>query len=408
MEIDDDSTVHRLEASGPQTGGLVVKKKDSGAVTFKVPKPSLLGLDRLAAQKRKERDDAKRLISFKESEYDDVAASPGSDSAIRTPDVSSVHKLNRQYRELRVETPSHSGGVSEKARDRLAERSEKDKRGVYISSKDKKRGRDDDRDRNRRERERDRDRRDRDRDRRNRDRDSGYRDSRDRDRDSSRRSDRRGRPDSERSLHTPRFKDEPRTPSSGKILDSWDDDDDKAPVKKSQWDFPTPKDGSDSKRSDWSTRSSSSSIYRSKNKSNIEDDTPRPTPAHKYNAWANDRKRSGATPQTGIVFYKIHNSFPFVEILINSRLTQVAPIRSNLGRMRRSVTCGKRNNAAWIANGITSTKATTMNRIHSVERATPTTSRNAKINWNKRERSAFRHNSVRTTRTMNCGNGIVC
>lgn len=303
MEIDDDSTVHRLEASGPQTGGLIIKKKDSGAGTFKVPKPSLLGLDRLAAQKRKERDDAKRLISFKESEYDDVAASPASDSANRTPDVSSVHKLNRQYRELRVETPSYSGGVSEKARDRLAERSEKDKRGVYISSKDKKRGRDDTRDRDRRERERDRDRRDRDRDRRNRDRDSGYRDSRDRDRDrdSSRRSDRRGRPDSERSLHTPRFKDEPRTPNSGKILDSWDDDDDKGPAKKSQWDFPTPKDGSDAKRSDWSTRSSTSSIYRSKNKSNIEDDTPRPTPAHKYNAWANDRKRSGATPQTGIV-----------------------------------------------------------------------------------------------------------
>lgn len=296
MEIDDDSSVHRLEASGPQTGGLVVKKKESNAGTFKVPKPSLLGLDRLAAQKRREREDAKRLISFKDSEYDDVAATPSSDSAIRTPDVSSVHKLNRQYRETHVETPSHSGGVSEKARDRLAERSEKDKRGVYISSKDKKRSRhdDDDRDQNRRDRDRDRY-----RDRRNRDRDNRY----SRDRDSSRRSDQRSRSDSERSLHTPRFKDEPRTPISGKILSStsWDDDDDKAPVKKSQWDFPTPKDGSDSKRSDWSTRSSSSSIYRSKNKSNIEDDTPRPTPAHKYNAWANDRKRTGATPQTGII-----------------------------------------------------------------------------------------------------------
>lgn len=309
MDMDEDSTVHRLEASGPQTGGLVVKKKDSGTGTFKVPKPSLLGLDRLAAQKRKEREDAKRLISFKDSDYDDVAATPSSDSVIRTPDVSSVHKLNRQYRETRVETPSHSGGVSEKARNRLAERSEKDKRGVYISSKDKKRSRydDDDRDRHRRDRDKDRD-RDRNRGRWNRDRDS--RDSRER--DSSRRSDRRSRSDSERSLRTPRFKDEPRTPIPGKILSStsWDDDDDKPPVKKSQWDFPTPKDGSDSKRPDWSTRSSSSSIYRTKNKSNVEDDTPRPTPAHKYNAWANDRKRSGATPQTGTVCFIFIFYFP--------------------------------------------------------------------------------------------------
>lgn len=298
MEIDDDSTVHRLEASGPQTGGLVVKKKDSSAGTFKVPTPSLLGLDRLAAQKRKERDDAKRLISFKDSEYDDVSATPSSDSAVRTPDVSSVHTLNRQYRETRVETPSHSGGVSEKARNRLAERSEKEKRGVYISSKDQRRNRRDDDDRNWHRRDRDRE-RDRDRDRRNRDRNGRH----SRDRDNSRRSDHRNRSDSERSLHTPRFKDEPRTPLSGKILSStsWDDDDDKAPVKKSQWDFPTPKDGSDSKRSDWSMRSSSSSIYRAKSKSNIEDDTPRPTPAHKYNAWANDRKRTGATPQTGML-----------------------------------------------------------------------------------------------------------
>lgn len=408
MEIDDDSSVHRLEASGPQTGGLVVKKKESGASSFKVPKPSLLGLDRLAAQKRKEREDAKRLISFKDSEYDDLSGTPSSDSVIRTPDVSSVHKLNRQYRETRVETPSHSGGVSEKARDRLAERSEKDKRGVYISSKDQKRERrdDDERDRYRRDRDRDRDRkRDRDRDRGSRDRDSRH----GRDRDSSRRSDRRNRSDSERSLHTPRFKDEPRTPLSGKILSStsWDDDDDKPPVKKSQWDFPTPKDGSDSKRPDWSTRSSSSSIYRAKGKSNVEDDTPRPTPAHKYNAWANDRKRSGATPQTGIVcstIVVIRLQFHSNEIL----LLQVVRTKSNRGQMKKNVTCGKRSKDAWIANGTTSTKVTTKKQIHLVVRATPNTFKSAKSNWNKQKRNVFRRNSVKITKTTNSGNEIVC
>lgn len=305
MDVDDDPSVHRLEASAPVTGGLVVKKKDSSS-TFKVPKPSLLGLDRLAAEKRKELENQKRLISFKDSEYDDdVSATPKSNTASQqTPDISNLHKLNRQYRETKDETPSHTGGVSDKARNRLAERSDKDKRGVYVSSKDSKKSRQDSDDeyydRSRRLRRdkaygkvRDRE-RDRDRDRR-----------RDRDRNSSR-SDRRRPSDSERSLHTPRFKDEPKTPyTAATASSSWDDEDEEKSARRSSWDFPTPKDG-DSKRSEWSTRSSTSSIYRMKNKRNVEDDTPRPTPAHKFNAWANDRKRSGATPQTGGNFLKIY------------------------------------------------------------------------------------------------------
>lgn len=193
--------------------------------------------------------------------------------------------------------------------DRLAKHSEKEKRGVYVSTKDQKRSeknRDDSyygRDYGRRDR--DRRGRDYDRDRdRQRDRDYGRRSDRsghDRDRDrhsdrGSNRSDLRRHHDSERSLHTPRFKDEPRTPSINMASASWDDDDDTGPSKKSSWDFPTPK--GDSKRSEWSMRSSSSSIYKMK-KQKAEDDTPRPTPAHKYNAWANDRKRSGATPLVG-------------------------------------------------------------------------------------------------------------
>lgn len=301
MDAEDDPAVHRLEASAPATGGLVVKKKDTDS-TFKVPKPSLLGLDRLAAQKRKEREDQKRLISFKDSEYDDDVPTTPDQNAIKTPDTSSVHKLNRQYREVKTETPSHGGGVSDKARVRLAERSEKDKRGVYVSTKDEKKSRqknESDRNYDRRDRNRDRG-RDRDYDRR-REKDRDYDRRRDRsDRDSSRnssRSDRRRSSDSERSLNTPRFRDEPRTPysSTATASASWEDDDDEKPMKRSSWDFPTPKDGD--KRSEWSTRSNSSSIYRLK-KSKMEDDTPRPTPAHRFNAWANDRKRSGATPHT--------------------------------------------------------------------------------------------------------------
>lgn len=215
--MDDDPSIHCLEASAPTTGGLVLKKDSSKNAIFKIPKPSLLGLDTLAAQKRREREEAKRLISFKDSEYDDnnegstVATPSGSrDSGFKTPDTSSHHKLNRQYRAGKVETPSHTGGVSDKARNRLLEHAaEKDKRGVYVSSKDRKRNRDDDRDNHRsyynRERDRNRDNDDRRRDRndRRRSRSSG------RNNDSLRRE---RSSDSERSLHTPRFRDEPKTP----------------------------------------------------------------------------------------------------------------------------------------------------------------------------------------------------
>ncbi|KAJ6637623.1 Pre-mRNA-splicing factor ATP-dependent RNA helicase PRP16 [Pseudolycoriella hygida] len=271
-----------LEGSEATVGGLVTKKKDGKAATFKVPKPSLLGLDTLAAQKRKEREESKRLISFKDNEYDDsegVTLTPRGDAQFKTPDVSSSHKLSRQYRETKEETPSHSGGVSDKARHRLIEHQSKEKRGVYVSSKERKRrSEDEDRDRDRKHKER------------------YHRHSRyDRSYHSDRRH--RGERDSQRSYHTPKFKDEPRTPKfhskDTTSSTSWDDDDEKSPMKRSAWDFPTPK-NQPADRSEWSVRSSR------KIKDKLEDDTPRTyTPAHKFNAWANDRKRSGATPQVG-------------------------------------------------------------------------------------------------------------
>lgn len=60
--MDDDVSMHRLEGSDPtaQVGGLIVKKKSAAAEphVFRAPTPrtSLLGLDLLAAQKRKERE----------------------------------------------------------------------------------------------------------------------------------------------------------------------------------------------------------------------------------------------------------------------------------------------------------------------------------------------------------------
>ena len=321
MNDDDESGVHRLEGSGnDMRGGLVIKKAKTDDNKFKVPKPSILGLDKLAAQKRKEREE-NRLISFKETENDDEdrARSPISTSttpsefAFKKPDTQTFHKLNRQLRTQKDETPTHTGGVSEEARERLREhiKRERNKVGVQFSTKGSNREGDRDRERershssssrNKKQGERDKDRtRDYESDRRDRER------NRDR-RDRSERSDRdRG---SERSINTPRFRDEPRTPSSTSVSGSaWEDDDDNdldaRYSRKSSWDFPTPKSYASSERGgDWSQRSNSSGVGSSNSRSRSrrdrhrDDDTARPTPAHKYNVWANDRKRSGATPST--------------------------------------------------------------------------------------------------------------
>lgn len=59
IDPDDDPTLHRLEGLENQKGGLVImKKKMSGDESHKfkkpaLPKVSLLGLDRLAKEKRK-------------------------------------------------------------------------------------------------------------------------------------------------------------------------------------------------------------------------------------------------------------------------------------------------------------------------------------------------------------------
>ena len=62
--MSEDSSVHRLEGSSKQVGGLIIKKKPSSndgtkSLSFKAPQPrsSLLGLDRLAAVKRREKEE---------------------------------------------------------------------------------------------------------------------------------------------------------------------------------------------------------------------------------------------------------------------------------------------------------------------------------------------------------------
>lgn len=53
----------------------------------------------------------------------------------------------RHYRQPRVETPSHPGGVSMAARERMSKHQRDKERGVYVSSKNEDRDQDRDRDR---------------------------------------------------------------------------------------------------------------------------------------------------------------------------------------------------------------------------------------------------------------------
>ncbi|XP_069114434.1 pre-mRNA-splicing factor ATP-dependent RNA helicase PRP16-like [Argopecten irradians] len=219
VEPDDDPSLHRLEGStGKEKGGLIIKKKSNHEFTkpkqVASPRVSLLGLDRLAAAKRlgdRPDDDLRkksRVMSYQDDEDSgsDEDLDENKDKSKR--DNHKGHK-DRNYRQSRIETPSHPGGVSSEARDRQKQR-HKD-RGVYASSSSK--------DKDRRERRDDRHSRDRDH---HRHRDKDRRHRRDDRSERSDRSHRRDR-DSERSRRsykeweeTPeRFRDAPPTPDFG-------------------------------------------------------------------------------------------------------------------------------------------------------------------------------------------------
>lgn len=78
---------------------------------------------------------------------------------------------------------------------------------------------------------------------------------------------------------------------------SWDDDD-MTPARKSTWDLPTPRVYNTQESGDLSTR--------------------RPTPAHRYNTWAKDRKRTGATPLPGKGLYYLIYNFQYCNFYVTS------------------------------------------------------------------------------------------
>ncbi|XP_047666368.1 pre-mRNA-splicing factor ATP-dependent RNA helicase PRP16 isoform X1 [Tachysurus fulvidraco] len=320
--MDDDASLHRLEGSGPdsQVGGLIVKKKSASSEqhVFRVPAPrvSLLGLDLLAAQKRKEREGKEQQNSdlddqtskkSKVSSYRDWEegkSDSGSDEEDEGQDKRNGKKERRCYRASGAETPSNPGGVSEEFRKKHQQR-EKDRRehGVYASSKDDK-NRDKERERARdKNRERDRERKS---DRDDRDRSRGSSSSRSEHSDGSVRSERSQRDVWSERISRGSRRDEPQTPRNRPrdaptpSASSWDEDDSGyASARRSHWESPSPSPSHrETERSERSSRSGRDSERRDKSaRARYPDDTPLPTPSYKYNEWANDRKHLGSTPR---------------------------------------------------------------------------------------------------------------
>ncbi|GLI62582.1 hypothetical protein VaNZ11_005256, partial [Volvox africanus] len=129
-----------------ETGGLLVRPERP---VFKAPPPrtSMLGLDKLAAQKRAEL--AEREIKRVKLSYEDTdaIANPsadannhdgGSSGSGMPPPTAPPSSQERRFRGQRSDTPSHPGGVSTAALESLAEHKERqrgrDRSGLYAST----------------------------------------------------------------------------------------------------------------------------------------------------------------------------------------------------------------------------------------------------------------------------------
>ena len=131
----DGSSVSRLEGSTNTCGGLVVKKS-SGKSSSKTTGESLLGLQKLAEEKRREKE--------AELESNETKTSKKARLNDWEEDKDETKRTGRQrhYRSQMVETPSHPGGVSDEYKERNRRRNEREmeqrKGGVYADTRKKK------------------------------------------------------------------------------------------------------------------------------------------------------------------------------------------------------------------------------------------------------------------------------
>ena len=132
-----DPSAHCLSASeDDKPVGLILKKPVQSDHVFKVPtaRVSLLGLDKLAAEKRKRQHETKTTVEEKKTKTEDY------DDLSRVSFGRSGRK-ERNYRATANETPSHPGGVSSEALKRIQDRQGHGKgKGVFASSQQRKSG----------------------------------------------------------------------------------------------------------------------------------------------------------------------------------------------------------------------------------------------------------------------------
>ena len=271
----------RLEGSQHEVGGLFVKRKKSVEGIFE--KPSLLGLQKLAEEKR--RVNAQRCSEDKKKKRHSSSSSSSDDDNIDDKKI-------KYYRSYKPETPSNPGGVSESYKQKVKHRKEREiderKMGIYAQTDRKNKYEHHSSDYVRRK-----------------DRVNSSKKSvvKSRGHDSSRRyadweeTPSSARYSSDNCRTTPRPNFSINTPSRS----GWDDDEGLKNLENSNWEK-SPAHGGRSDRSKSQRKSERS--YRSgksdskHSHSRHEDDTPRFTPTYKYNVWANDRKKVKATPNS--------------------------------------------------------------------------------------------------------------
>ena len=146
-DIGFDSSIDRLEGTRSVVGGLIIKADRNKSNS--ASRESMLGLEKLAEEKRKRKIDAgedkpKRLRDLSPNRGTDIDDWENSrEEGLRPPRHSTGNKdwrsKSRHYRSALVETPSHTGGVNEEIRDKQLKRLERDREtrrgGVYAESR---------------------------------------------------------------------------------------------------------------------------------------------------------------------------------------------------------------------------------------------------------------------------------
>ena len=146
----DEKSSDRLEGTRSVVGGLILKQGNNKK-TNQSPKGSVLGLQKLAEEKRKRKieedyDKTKRLkdgsSNCRADEWEDGSDDLGGRGRLSSGSGEFKSK-SRHYRSSLVETPSHTGGVNEEIREKQLRRLERDREtrraGVYAESRVKER-----------------------------------------------------------------------------------------------------------------------------------------------------------------------------------------------------------------------------------------------------------------------------